>query len=175
MGQIIERRDDLTKALEKVRESGKKIVFTNGCFDLLHPGHTRSLIAARDLGDCLVVGLNSDNSVRNLKGIRRPILPLEARAELLAALYSVDFVVPFEEDTPLQLIEVVKPDILVKGTDYKVEDIVGADFVKENGGEVKQIPLVEGWSTTKLVEETVHKYTHPTDSEPTPPYGSKLS
>lgn len=173
MGTIVDR-EGIIEALRPLRESGKKIVFTNGCFDLLHPGHTRSLRYAKDQGDVLVVGLNSDQSVRHLKGIRRPILPLQARLELLAALSVVDFVTSFDEDTPEKLIEQIVPDVLVKGADYAPDEIAGAAFVKENGGEVKRMALVQGWSTSQIVEDVVHRYTHPTDAEPTPPFGTKI-
>lgn len=175
MAEIIFDWDKLSAALDKVRSAdGAKVVFTNGCFDFLHPGHVRSLQEARKLGTCLVVGLNSDASVQNLKGLRRPIYALEARAEILSALACVDFVTSFEEDTPLELIERIAPDVLVKGSDYKEDEIVGADFVKEHGGRVERIPLVAGWSSTQVLEDVVHKFTHPTDEEPTPPFGTQL-
>jgi rfaE bifunctional protein nucleotidyltransferase chain/domain len=129
----------------------KKVVFTNGCFDILHVGHITYLAKARQLGDMLVVGLNSDASVRRLKGATRPINPESARAQLLAALLFVDAVILFEEDTPLQLIEALKPDILAKGADYKMENIVGAKETLARGGQVCTIELVEGYSTTSLL------------------------
>jgi D-beta-D-heptose 7-phosphate kinase/D-beta-D-heptose 1-phosphate adenosyltransferase len=146
--------DFTLQARQKVqqwRAEGKRIVFTNGCFDLLHPGHIDYLARARGLGDRLVVGLNDDDSVRRLKGAARPINPLNERAIMLAALKSVDLVIPFSEDTPLQLIIAVKPDILVKGGDYKTEDIVGAGEVRNNGGKVVVMPFVEGHSSTGLI------------------------
>lgn len=130
-----------------------KVVFTNGCFDVLHFGHVYYLLEAKKLGDVLVVGLNSDSSVRRLKGDTRPINGERERAFVLAALACVDYVVLFEEDTPKELIEVVKPDVLVKGGDYKMEDIVGADTVTENGGIVTTIPFVEGFSSTRIIEQ----------------------
>ena len=130
----------------------KKVVFTNGCFDILHTGHVTCLAKARQMGDLLVVGLNSDDSVRRLKGPERPINDEQSRALLLAALEAVDYVTIFEEDTPHDLICQVKPDILVKGGDYVLDNIVGADFVRQHGGQVCTIPLVEGFSTTSIID-----------------------
>lgn len=129
------------------------IVFTNGCFDILHFGHANYLAQARNLADILVVGLNSDASVKRLKGDNRPINSELQRAFLLASFFFVDYVTVFDEDTPKQLIEIVKPDILVKGGDYKLDDIVGADFVLANGGKVSTIPFVEGFSTTNIINK----------------------
>ena len=137
---------------EKVRDGYHSIVFTNGCFDVLHRGHVTYLAQAHDLGDCLVVGLNSDASVKRLKGASRPINNENDRALVLAALSFVDYIIIFEEDTPRNLIEQVKPDVLVKGGDYKIENIVGADFVQKNGGKVLTIPFVEGYSSTKTIQ-----------------------
>lgn len=134
----------------------RKIVFTNGCFDVLHFGHVHYLQQAKKLGDILVIGLNSDDSVRRLKGETRPINGEKERAFVLAALSFVDYVVVFEEDTPKELIEVVKPDVLVKGGDYHIENIVGADFVLQNGGSVTTIPFVEGYSSTQIIEKLNH-------------------
>ncbi len=128
----------------------RKVVFTNGCFDLLHPGHVRYLTAARALGDCLVVGLNDDAGTRRLKGPYRPYLTLAVRAELLAALEAVDYVVPFAEDTPLALIERLRPDVLVKGGDYKKGEIVGAREVESRRGRVVVLPLEEDYSSTAM-------------------------
>ena len=130
---------------------GLKIVFTNGCFDLLHRGHVEYLSKAADMGDVLVVGLNTDASVKRLKGEGRPVNNEEARALVLASLSFVDAVVLFDEDTPYELIKAVHPDVLVKGADYKVEDIVGYDIVTSYGGTVTTVPLVEGYSTTQLL------------------------
>ena len=130
----------------------RKVVFTNGCFDVLHRGHVTYLAKARDLGDCLVVGLNSDASVKRLKGENRPINNENDRAYVLAALSSIDYIILFEEDTPKNLIEQVKPDILVKGGDYQIDNIVGADFVLKNGGQVLTIPFVDGYSSTKIIQ-----------------------
>ena len=134
------------------RRAGRCIVFTNGCFDLIHPGHVRYLRAAKRLGDVLVVGLNSDASVRRLgKGTDRPLVPESARAEVLAALEMVDAVAVFDQDTPWELIHLVQPDVLVKGGDWKPENIVGADVVKARGGTVRSLRFVGGFSTTALV------------------------
>ena len=131
----------------------QKIVFTNGCFDVLHFGHVHYLLEAKKLGDILVVGLNSDDSVRRLKGPTRPINGEKERAFVLASLAFVDYITLFEEDTPGNLIKVVQPDVLVKGGDYTIEQIVGADFVMQNGGTVTTIPFVEGYSSTQIIEQ----------------------
>lgn len=149
-------RPDGMKSLEGERQKGKKIVFTNGCFDILHAGHVDYLRKARKLGDCLVVGVNSDSSVRRLKGNTRPINNIADRMVLLSALEFVDYVVPFEEDTPAELIKAVLPDVLVKGGDYNLKDIVGADTVIERGGYVTTIPFVEGKSTTRIINKIVN-------------------
>lgn len=138
--------------LKKMR-STQKVVFTNGCFDILHLGHIQYLLQARELGDCLVVGLNTDLSVKKLKGENRPINGEFARAMLLAALQFVDYVILFDEDTPLQLITTIVPDILVKGSDYAVENIVGADIVIAHGGEVRTINFVEGYSSSNIINQ----------------------
>ncbi|RLB19101.1 MAG: D-glycero-beta-D-manno-heptose 1-phosphate adenylyltransferase [Deltaproteobacteria bacterium] len=151
----IKSLEEVQRECADLRAAGKKIAFTNGCFDILHPGHTRYLYKARASADFLVVALNSDASLKALKGPGRPILPEEARAELLAALGFVDAVVIFDEDTPLKLIKKLLPDVLVKGADWSEEEIVGADVVKEAGGEVKRIPVVEGFSTSSIVERIV--------------------
>lgn len=148
--KIVSRDFFLTHDL---KQRGQKIVFTNGCFDVLHFGHVYYLLEAKKLGDVLVVGLNSDSSVRRLKGESRPINGERERAFVLAALSCVDYVVLFEEDTPKELIEVVRPDVLVKGGDYKIENIVGADTVLQNGGTVTTIPFVEGFSSTRIIEQ----------------------
>lgn len=133
------------------RREGKKLVFTNGCFDLLHPGHIDYLTKARALGDKLIVGLNDDDSISRLKGESRPINPLADRVVMLTALKPVDLVVPFEEDTPLNLITTLMPDILVKGGDYEPETIVGAKEVREHGGHVSVITFVDGHSSSALI------------------------
>lgn len=146
-------------ALEKIKhlqQTNKKVVFTNGCFDIIHPGHVDYLSQARDMGDFMVLGLNTDASVRMLnKAPNRPINNENARANVLAALACVDMIVLFNEATPYELIQFLQPDVLVKGNDYKAEDIVGYDVVKARGGEIKTVPLVEGYSTTKLIEKII--------------------
>ena len=144
--------DELPKRLQQWRGQGFSVVFTNGCFDLLHRGHVEYLAKAADKGDVLVVGLNTDASVKRLKGERRPINKEQDRALLLAALSMVDAVVLFGEDTPYELIKAVRPDVLVKGADYKPEEIVGYDIVTSYGGKVETVEFVEGYSTTWLVE-----------------------
>ena len=135
----------------------QKIVFTNGCFDLLHVGHVTYLAQAKALGDVLVIGLNTDASVRRLKGPNRPVNAQDARALVLAALESVDYVVFFDEDTPYNIITQVKPDILVKGGDYQIDNIVGGDFVRSRGGQVLTIPFVDGFSTSNILEQIKEK------------------
>lgn len=137
--------------LDRLKKAGNKIVFTNGCFDILHIGHARYLYAARELGDFLLVAVNSDSSLKKIKGPGRPIISENERAEMLAALACVDMVVIFEEDTPYKILKELVPDILVKGGDWKEEDIVGRDIVKNAGGEVKRIPYVTGPSTTDII------------------------
>ncbi len=132
-------------------KAGKKVVFTNGCFDLLHPGHIKYLNDAKALGDVLIVGLNADASIVGLKGDSRPINPLKDRAVMLMGLKSVDMVVAFEEDTPLNLIQNLLPDVLVKGGDYKVDDIVGAKEVRGHGGQVIVVPFLQGYSSSNLI------------------------
>lgn len=141
----------LNSTLNKLRQSGKTIVFTNGVFDILHYGHVDYLSKARRLGDVLIVGLNTDSSVRKFKGKNRPIQNEEDRARILDALKPVDYVVLFSEETPERLIRTIRPNILVKGADYKVSEIVGAEFVKSYGGKVKRIPLQKGRSTSKII------------------------
>ncbi len=142
----------LTSQLTIWRDQGLRIVFTNGCFDLLHRGHVEYLSKASDMGDVLVVGLNTDASVRRLKGESRPVNDEDARAIVLASLACVDAVVLFDEDTPYELIKSVRPDVLVKGADYKPEEIVGYDVVTSYGGKVETVDLVAGYSTTGTIE-----------------------
>lgn len=146
------RTEDSMRHIAEAKARGRRLVFTNGCFDLLHIGHTRYLESARALGDLLVVGLNSDASVRRLKGDSRPVVPEHERREVLLALRSVDEVILFDEDTPYDLIAKVSPDILVKGGDWTVEKIVGADLVLQRGGKVLSLPYVVGSSTTNIIE-----------------------
>lgn len=150
--------EEAVKIRKKCKEKGRKVVFTNGCFDIIHVGHIRLLKEASKLGDVLIIGLNSDDSVRKIKGPTRPINPLPDRAEILSSIRYVDYVIAFEEETPYRLINILLPDILVKGGDYKRDEIVGADIVEANGGKVVTIPLVEGKSTTRLIEEIKAKY-----------------
>lgn len=137
------------------QDEGTRVVFTNGCFDLLHPGHVAYLEDARSLGDVLIIGLNDDDSIRRLKGAKRPINRMEDRAAMLSALRSVDLVVPFADDTPQQLIASLLPDVLVKGGDYLPDDIVGAREVRAHGGEVVVVQFLEGHSSTALIERIV--------------------
>jgi rfaE bifunctional protein nucleotidyltransferase chain/domain len=145
--------EKLVIRLEKVRESGKTVVFTNGCFDILHAGHVRYLAAARAEGDLLVVGLNTDASVRLIKGDKRPVISQEHRAEVLASLACVDYVVLFDAPQPLELIQTLKPDVLVKGADWTPKTIVGGDFVKAKGGSVVCISLVQDISTSRIIDK----------------------
>jgi D-glycero-beta-D-manno-heptose 1-phosphate adenylyltransferase len=144
----------LQTVLDGYRAQNKKIVFTNGCFDLLHIGHVRYLEQAKSLGDILIVGINSDASVKQLKGPTRPIQNESDRAEILASLKAVDHTVIFTEETPLRLIQEVKPNLLVKGGDWKIPQIVGSDFVLANGGEVKSLQFIDGRSTTSIIEKS---------------------
>jgi D-beta-D-heptose 7-phosphate kinase/D-beta-D-heptose 1-phosphate adenosyltransferase len=152
MGRVISR-NEAKKVVAEARGDGKTVVFTNGCFDLIHRGHVDLLGLASSLGDLLVVGMNTDDSVRRLKGSSRPWMPQDDRAAVMAALAAVDLVVLFEEDTPLELIGEIEPDVLVKGADYREEEVVGADLVRASGGRVELVPLTEGRSTTTLVEK----------------------
>lgn len=147
-------RQNLANSLARWRFKQKKIVFTNGCFDLFHIGHLELIQEAATLGDILLIGLNSDVSVKRLKGVERPINNEQWRAKILAALFCVDAVVIFEEDTPYELIKIIQPDILVKGGDYKKSDIVGADLVEAKGGQVCIYPIVEGVSSTILLQKS---------------------
>ncbi|MFC1528662.1 D-glycero-beta-D-manno-heptose 1-phosphate adenylyltransferase [Candidatus Latescibacterota bacterium] len=143
--------DTLKERVEELKKAGRKIVFTNGCFDLLHIGHITYLNESRGLGDILIVGLNTDSSVHRLKGKNRPIISEEERSHVLAALECVDYVILFDEDTPVELIKAVRPDILVKGSDYSVEQVVGHDFVKSYGGKVHLMPIVNNMSTSAII------------------------
>lgn len=150
--------EELITIIGVLRKEGKKIAFTNGCFDLLHVGHTRYLKEAKESGDVLIVAINSDLSVRKIKGEFRPLTPQKERAEILASLEVVDYVTIFEETNPLRVISLIQPDVLVKGGDYEREDIIGREVVEENGGEVKIIPEIEGASTTDLIDRIVEQY-----------------
>ena len=142
--------DNIQKQVLKWREENKKIVFTNGCFDIIHRGHVDYLSKAKDLGDILIIGLNTDQSVRNIKGNTRPIQDEQSRAIILASMQFVDAIVFFSEPTPYTLIKEIQPDILVKGADYKKEDIVGYDIVSQRGGKVETIEFIEGYSTSNI-------------------------
>ena len=144
---------DLKIQSDKWKENGEKIVFTNGCFDLVHRGHIEVLAHTADLGDRLIIGLNSDSSIKNLKGENRPIIDEISRAILLASLQFVDAIVFFSEETPHKLIETLVPDILAKGGDYKVTEIAGNEVVLENGGEVILVPFIDGFSSTNIVKK----------------------
>jgi D-beta-D-heptose 7-phosphate kinase/D-beta-D-heptose 1-phosphate adenosyltransferase len=150
MGKVVQFYSQLMAELVQCR-SGKKVVFTNGCFDILHVGHVRYLQEARALGDFLVIGLNTDSSVQRIKGPTRPVQNQAARAEILAALSCVDLVTFFDEETPEKLIQNVRPDILVKGGDYTIESIVGAPFVQSYGGVVRVLQFVDGFSTSSII------------------------
>jgi len=158
MKEKIKEKEDLRRVVEVFKREGKRIVFTNGCFDLLHVGHVRYLEKAKTLGDILVVGVNSDRSVKELKGPLRPLLPQEERMEILSGLGCVNYVTLFDEPTPLALITALTPHVLVKGGDWSKETIVGRDVVEGSGGEVVVIPFVEGSSTTRLIETILERY-----------------
>ena len=149
----IKNPEELKKDIDGLKREGKRIVFTNGCFDILHPGHTRYLYAARELGDYLIVAVNSDKSVRMIKEYERPVNPQSERAEILASLEFVDGVVIFDEDNPYEIIRFLMPDILVKGGDWAKEDIIGSDLVEARGGLVRSLPYVPGYSTTRIIEK----------------------
>ncbi len=155
MQQIVQKissRPELVSLVKEWREKGEIIVFTNGCFDLLHRGHIEYLAKASEQGDRFIIGLNSDRSIRNIKGSGRPVQDEQSRAMTLAALLFVDAVSLFDEDTPEELIDAVIPDRLIKGGDYRVRDIVGYDTVMSHGGKVLTIPLIEGYSTTRIID-----------------------
>ncbi len=158
MDKKIVRCEELKETVQALKRAAKKIVFTNGCFDLLHIGHVRYLRAAKDEGDVLIVGLNSDRSVRLIKGPKRPLVPENERAEVLASLACVDFVTVFDEPDPLATIRAVMPDVLVKGADWAEDAIIGRDIVERDGGRVVRIPLTEGASTSKMIENIVAGY-----------------
>jgi D-beta-D-heptose 7-phosphate kinase/D-beta-D-heptose 1-phosphate adenosyltransferase len=159
--QAIWSQDSVAQQARRHQNSGKRVVFTNGCFDVLHPGHIELLAQARRLGDALVVAINSDDSVRRLKGRDRPIFPESERAEVLAALEMVDYVCTFQEDTPLEVILKIRPDILVKGADWETQGIVGRSEVEKWGGQVVALPLVAGQSTTGIIERVLGKKPSP--------------
>ena len=149
---------ELINRIDPFRRSGKQVVFTNGCFDIMHAGHVRYLAAARSEGEILVVGINSDKSVKSIKGQNRPIMPQDQRAEVLAGLWCVDYIVFFDEPDPLRLIQAIKPDVLVKGEDWDEDKIIGADSVKADGGKVVRIAVVPDISTSMIIEKIVKQY-----------------
>ena len=153
----IRSRDEMAAERKRLRERGESLVFTNGCFDVLHPGHVRYLKEARSLGDRLLVAVNSDAIVARLKGPGRPLTPLSERMEVLAALECVDYVVAFEEETPFEIIEAIVPDVLVKGGDWTKDRIVGRERVEREGGRVLSLPYAPGFSTSGIIERIVAK------------------
>ena len=157
MGKILER-DALIHRIQELKQAGRRIVFTNGCFDILHPGHIHYLQEARSLGDALVIGVNSDRSVRELKGPRRPILSALERCLLLSGLESVSYVTVFDESTPLALIQSLLPHVLVKGGDWGLTEIVGREEVEAAGGTVTSLPYEEGQSTSGIIERILRRY-----------------
>ena len=153
MKEKIKERSEVAQLAKEAKDAGKKVVFTNGCFDLIHIGHIRLLEEAKKQGDILVVALNTDDSVHRLKGDKRPVTPQEERLAVVAALQMVDWVTLFDEDTPAEIIEEICPDVLVKGGDYKPGEVVGREFVEKSGGRLHLIPLVKGKSSTKILNE----------------------
>ncbi len=158
MRDKIKDLQELKKAIDFHKEKDKKIVFTNGCYDLIHIGHLRCFREGKRLGDILIVALNSDRSVRSIKGPPRPIIPQEERAEIVSSLESVDYVTIFDQDDPLDIIASVKPDILVKGGDWNLNTIVGREIVESYGGKVFALPLVKGVSTTQIIKNIASQY-----------------
>jgi rfaE bifunctional protein nucleotidyltransferase chain/domain len=158
MKSKILKLSDLVQVIEGLREAGKRIVFTNGCFDILHVGHVRYLAAARSKGDALVLGLNSDASVKSIKHDNRPIMSQDQRAEVLAGLACVDYITIFDESDPLALIQTIQPDVLIKGADWKEAEIIGSDIVKSYGGKVVRIEVVPGISTSRIIQRILKLY-----------------
>ena len=158
MKGIIKKREELLRIIKDLKAKGKRIIFTNGCFDLLHVGHIRYLEEAKTLGDILIVGVNSDASVQKLKGPKRPVLPVEERTEILSGLGCVDYITTFEELDPLALITSLQPNVLVKGGDWTKEQTIGKEVVERSGGEVVIIPFVKGASTSNLIETILKRY-----------------
>jgi len=150
--------EKIPSLISNLRKKGKTLVFTNGCFDILHIGHVRYLQKARDLGDFLIVGINSDQSIRGIKGENRPIIPQEQRAELLEALECTDLIVIFDEPDPLQLISLIQPDILVKGADWGTDQIIGREIVEQKGGQVIRLPLIPSVSTSLIIDTIVSRF-----------------
>ncbi len=154
-------KEEYAPLFKSLKEQGKKIVFTNGCFDILHKGHIKTLFEAKRIGDILVVAINDDASIRRLKGFDRPIIPLDSRIAVVASLEFVDYVIPFSEDTPLEIIKLVRPKVLVKGGDYDEEEIVGRDLVLKLGGFVKIIDQMQGYSTTEIIHKIQNQVKKP--------------
>lgn len=167
MNNIISDYKKFGREVKRLKSEGKKIVFTNGVFDIIHRGHIEYLTEAKNLGDILIVAMNSDTSVKIIKGEKRPIVNEENRAFVLANLKPVDFVIIFSEDNPFNVINAVKPDILVKGSDWPEDKIIGADLVKQSGGEVKRIKFVENNSSTNIIDEIIKKFCIPSGEDST--------
>lgn len=157
MDKILTRKE-LVREINRLKKAGKQIVFTNGCFDILHAGHVRYLAASKKEGDILVLGLNSDKSVKSIKGEKRPIVSQMLRAEVLAGLSCVDYIIFFDEPDPLNLIKDVSPDVLVKGDDWAEEHIIGADYVRANGGKIVRVSIVSGISTSLIIQRILEAY-----------------
>jgi D-beta-D-heptose 7-phosphate kinase/D-beta-D-heptose 1-phosphate adenosyltransferase len=157
MGRVVDQ-SELQSIRNRLRSEKKKVVFTNGVFDIIHRGHVEYLLKAKSLGDILIIGLNTDASVRRLKGEKRPLVTQNDRAFILANLLPVDFVCMFEEDTPLELISRIVPDVLVKGADYKIADIVGREVVEQSGGKVETIEFVPNRSTSGIIEQVLERF-----------------
>lgn len=155
---MILSRDEIKKVRAELKSKNKKVVFTNGCFDLIHSGHVDYLVKAKQLGDVLIVGLNTDDSIRRIKGDKRPILKQDERAFIVSNLKPVDYVTFFDEDTPAEIISDLIPDILVKGADWSIDKIVGREVVEANGGEVKTIEFVNDQSTSKIIQTILSRY-----------------
>ena len=158
MNNSILEKEELVRVRKELKKSGKKVVFTNGCFDILHAGHVDYLVKAKSFGDILVVGINSDSSMKRIKGNKRPIITEEERSFIVSNLKPVDFVTIFDEDTPYELIYEIIPDFLVKGSDWNIENIVGRDIVEANGGEVKTIDFVTDQSTSNIIKKIIELY-----------------
>jgi len=156
--EAVKTRSEILEIRNKLKKEKKKVVFTNGCFDLIHSGHVDYLTRAKKLGDILIVGINSDSSVRRIKGEKRPITPEKERSIIISNLKPVDFVTLFEEDTPAELIKELKPDVLVKGSDWQINEIVGRDVVEKSGGIVKTIDFVTDQSTSKIIDSILKRY-----------------
>lgn len=155
---MILSRQEIKKIRDELKTKNKKVVFTNGCFDLIHSGHVDYLLKAKQLGDVLIVGLNTDASIQRIKGDKRPILRQDERAFIVSNLKPVDYVTFFDEDTPAEIIADLIPDILVKGADWSIDKIVGRDIVEANGGEVKTIEFVNDQSTSKIIQTILNRY-----------------